>query len=133
MLDFLGFCEYMPHKHCLADNILLMYGFTLSNVITVGQYFIIAVFLFYAATWGKKGGHWRGLCAASSLMFVFCSFNYIMQSIVIWSGCYFIQLVITWLGICASFVAVYHLVKMGKTTLGFLVGALKTTIKQSGF
>lgn len=125
-------CGLMPHKHCLSESPLLMGGLTFSNSITVLQYFIIASFLFTAGSWGKDGGHWRRMCNALGLVFVFCSFNYIMQSVVIWYGCYFPQLIITWCGVLVSLKAIYHLIKIGRNALGSFMKALKITIKQSG-
>jgi hypothetical protein len=133
MTELVEWCvgEYLPHRHCLKDDPLLIWGFTIADSITVIEYFFIAWAFSVLANWGVPKGHWRKLNYSVSAIFIFCALNYIFRSITIWTPIYYIELCINFLGTLISFKALYHFYMIGAKKMRVFFEALKITIRNA--
>ena len=123
MIDLLINSQYMPHGHCINWDQLIIWSMSISNVITVVEYWVIATLLHVVAKWGRPDGHWYGMVDSLKWVFIFCSANYIMSSITYFVSMYYLQVIISWLGSLISFRCIYHLMMIGIKDLGFFFRA----------
>lgn len=123
---------FIPHGHCMQWLTWLISSIALSNLITIIEYWVIALICMKVAVWGRSSGHWRAMWHGLAFVFISCSLNYLMMSLVIFWPLYITQAVLSWVGTIVSFKCIYHLFMIGKGPLQEFVRALSMAVRGAG-
>lgn len=73
------------------------------------------------------------LCRSLSLIFVFCSLNYLMKMVVIYTPVYHIQLGVGYVSNTAFLWATYNVLKIGRTPLFAIRDNIKMVVQNGKF
>lgn len=123
---------YMPHIHCLGGDWLLASGLVLTNEYIQIVYAIIALICFYIGRQATTGGQFQKMMNSVAWVFIFCGFNYMMLSIVVWVPAYWEQLIVALAGAFVTTKAIYHLLRVPRSNLKIFIELFFDSLKKSG-